>query len=294
MESYKFEIAGAISPKIEMGAYEALWDRVSSFKQVRDTLTSSHVQYASQLVDEPTSDRYYNLAMERLSKANIQKFGIRIEGTHDYPSSLKDADHPLHLFYYQGSWDLASSPGVSVVGSRNPSSEGIKRAAQITKKLVEYRYTVFSGLADGIDTVAHRTALEAGGNTVAVIGTPLSHSYPAKNKELQKLIAENFLLVSQVPIVRYEQNGPDFNRFFFPERNKTMSALTRATIIVEAGETSGTLIQARAALKQGRKLFILNSCFENAALTWPAKYEKEGAIRVRNFEDIAKELPIAE
>jgi hypothetical protein len=86
------------------------------------------------------------------------------------------------------------------------------------------------------------------------------------------------------------QQHPGTNRYFFPERNITMSALTEATIIVEAGETSGTLIQARAALQQGRKLFILDSCFTNPALTWPEKFVKRGAIRVRDYDDIKTAL----
>ena len=107
---------------------------------------------------------------------------------------------------------------------------------------------------------------------------------------IQKKIAKEFLLISQIPVERYEAQNPRTNRFFFPERNKTMSALTQATIIIEAGETSGTLVQAREALKQGRKLFILNSCFENPTLTWPAKYESRGAIRVCEYDDIRREL----
>jgi DNA processing protein len=100
--------------------------------------------------------------------------------------------------------------------------------------------------------------------------------------------------VSQVPVLRYKSQGPNWNRLFFPERNKTMSALTEATIIVEASETSGTLIQARAALDQGRKLFILESNFGNSAITWPAKYEKLGAIRVREFADIERQFSESE
>ena len=83
---------------------------------------------------------------------------------------------------------------------------------------------------------------------------------------------------------------PSVNRLFFPERNITMSALTQATVIVEAGETSGTLIQARAAFKQGRKLFILDSNFQNPKLTWPRRFEEQGAIRVRDFDDILSNL----
>lgn len=124
------------------------------------------------------------------------------------------------------------------------------------------------------------------GRTIAVIGTPLGHHYPRPHAELQKQIARDYLLISQVPLLRYENQRVPQNRLFFPERNVTMSALTEATVIVEAGETSGTLTQARAALHQNRKLFILDSCFKRSDLTWPARFEKEGAIRVRTSADI--------
>ncbi len=151
-------------------------------------------------------------------------------------------------------------------------------------------FPIVPGLAAGVDTVAHQTAIEKNGRTIAIIGTPLSHSYPKQNAELQRFIAQNFLLISQVPVLRYEKQDFRINRFFFPERNITMSALTEATVIVEAGETSGTLIQARAALQQGRKLFILDSCFRNKNLTWPHKYAERGAIRVTDYDDIKQQL----
>ena len=111
-----------------------------------------------------------------------------------------------------------------------------------------------------------------------------------QNIDLQKRIADQFLVISQVPIVRYSRQGPQGNRLFFPERNATMSALTEATVIVEAGNTSGTLIQARHALQQRRTLFILESCFRNPQLTWPAKFVERGAIRVAEFEEIKAHL----
>jgi DNA processing protein len=162
---------------------------------------------------------------------------------------------------------------------------------KLVKRLVEDNFTVVSGLAKGIDTEAHRTALQHGGRTIAVIGTPLNLRYPKENSHLQDEIAEKHLVISQVPVVRYQQTpNPTVNRFFFVERNITMAALTQATIIVEAGETSGTLVQARHALRQGRKLFILESNFKNPALSWPAKFEEQGAIRVREYEDIREHL----
>ena len=101
-----------------------------------------------------------------------------------------------------------------------------------------------------------------------MIGTPLHTVYPRENLLLQREIAQNHLLISQVPFYLYTRQDYRKNRFFFLERNKTMSALSQATVIVEASETSGTLSQAEAALQQGRKLFILNSCFEYG-MEWP-------------------------
>ena len=122
-----------------------------------------------------------------------------------------------------------------------------------------------------------------------MIGTPLSEVYPRENAALQRQIASEFLLISQVPVKRYERQDYRKNRLFFPERNITMSALSEATIIVEAGETSGTLIQARAALQQGRSLFILDNCFRKG-LTWPQKFADKGAVRVVDYDDIRRHL----
>ena len=204
---------------------------------------------------------------------------------------MRDAKYPVAFFYYQGWWDLAATRSVAVIGTRDPSQHGLKRTRSLVKQLVKNQFTVVSGLATGIDTMAHTTALEENGNTIAVIGTPLSYVYPKENRELQSYMAKNLLVISQVPVMRYEAQDYRYNRNFFPERNVTMSALTEATIIVEAKETSGTLVQARAAVNQKRKLFILDNCFRNNHITWPEKFENKGAIRVKDFDDIAKHLP---
>ena len=146
----------------------------------------------------------------------------------------------------------------------------------------------------GIDTAAHTSAIEAGGKTIAGIGTPLNRVYPKQNAALQEGIAQNYLLVSQVPVLRYSKQDYRRNRTFFLERNKTMSALAEATIIVEAGQTSGMLIQARAALHQRRKLFILEASFRNPALTWPHEFESMGAMRVKKYEHIRSILAHAD
>ena len=179
----------------------------------------------------------------------MARFGVRVHGAGEYPRKLRDAAHPLELLYFEGWWDLVNSRSVAVVGTRQPSDEGLCRTSRLVRELVRDDYTVVSGLATGVDTMAHETAIEEDCRTIAVLGTPLSHTYPKQNIDLQRHIAEHFLIISQVPVKRYEEQDYRRNRLFFPERNVTMSAITEATIIVEAGETSGTLIQARAALR---------------------------------------------
>jgi DNA processing protein len=217
------------------------------------------------------------------------KFSALFYGDFEYPEQLKDARNPVEVLYYRGALDLLSSRSVAVVGARKASELGIQRAKKLAKLLVEHDFTVMSGLAEGIDTAAHTAALEAGGRTIAVIGTALNEVYPRQNLELQQEIARRFLLISQVPFYLYLQRDYRYNRFFFPERNKTMSALSEASVIVEASESSGSLTQAEAAIQQGRKLFILNSCFERG-LNWPEKFLKKGAIRVVDSSEILAHL----
>lgn len=282
----------AVNTRAEMGAYEYLWQQPNSNTKRMAELFGSHPgSLPSDHVDEQTSERVADEVVKHFVGRGIKRFGVRINGMHDYPVRLRDAVEPIELLYFLGSWELAEAPRrVAVVGTRKITAEGATRTRKLVRALVESDFTIVSGLAQGVDTVAHTTAIESNGRTVAVIGTPISEVYPRENTELQKRMATDFLVISQVPVLRYKAQNPNWNRLFFPERNKTMSALTEATIIVEASETSGTLIQAKAALAQGRKLFILESNFHNPSITWPAKFEKLGAIRVRKFDDIKREL----
>jgi DNA processing protein len=280
-----------ISPQREMGAYEALWDEDgTTFKTISEKLNKRPDTVPSDLVEPKRVEKYREAVRDVMAKANVERFGIRVLGAGEYPNKLRDADYPIAVLYYRGWWDLVNSRSVAVVGTRTPSEDGIKRTRTLVRELVKDGFTIVSGLAKGIDRAAHETAIEEGGRTIAVLGTPISHVYPAENRELQEKIAQEFLLISQVPIKRWQSQGPKQNRIFFPERNITMSALTEATIIVEAGETSGTLVQARHALKQGRKLFILDSAFENPDIRWPQRFAEQGAIRVRNYADISRHL----
>ena len=283
----------AFSMYKELGAYEYLWTTAgTSFKSLAEKFSQNPKARPSDFVQDIDGLKLAKTTHQILKKANGTSYGIRVLGETEYPESLHDAKHPVHLLYYQGWWDLIHAPKrIAIVGTRNPTQQGMARTKRLVSNLVKDGFVIVSGLAKGIDTIAHKTTIDNGGQTIAVIGTPLNQAYPAENAILQQRIARDYLLVSAVPVSRYtDVKDPRQNRHFFPERNKVMSALSHASLIVEAGETSGTLTQARATLAQGRKLFILNSCFENPKITWPAKFEKQGAVRVRDYEDIKNAL----
>nr|WP_269846651.1 DNA-processing protein DprA [Paracoccus binzhouensis] len=274
-----------------MGAYEALFlEEGATFKRLAERFAADPEALPSDFVDLGRAEWAAQQVFEKLHKVGVPHFGVRLNKAGDYPEKLRDAKYPIEMLYYQGAWELSEMRGLAVVGSRRPSEDGIRRAARLARELVQRNFAVVSGLASGIDTAAHKAAIDAGGVTIGVIGTPLGEHYPKENSELQDFIAKEHLLISQIPVLRYEVQPFQQKRHYFPERNATMSALTEGTIIVEAGETSGTLTQARAALYQGRKLFILESCFQNPAITWPARFEEQGAIRVRTPDDIWEAL----
>jgi DNA processing protein len=163
--------------------------------------------------------------------------------------------------YYAGDLALLKRQAVSIVGTREVTEDGAKRARKLSRELASTGVLVVSGLAKGVDRAAHTAAIEAGGATAAVIGTPLEKAYPPENIALQEMIYREYLLLS--PFAPREQ----VFRSNFPKRNRIMAALTDATIIVEASDSSGTLHQAAECQRLGRWLFILRSVVENPAVT---------------------------
>ena len=281
----------AVSPFVEMGAYEAIWaEEKVSFKTISERFAANSGSVLSDFVSPDKVNKYAHSVLASFAEAGIHRFGVRLNGAAEYPEKLRDAASPVELLYFVGHWDLAWSPSVAVVGTSQPTKEGLARTRKLVKSLVEDDFTVVSGLAAGIDTAAHRAAMEYGGRTIAVLGTPLSKSYPLENAGLQQAIRQDYLVISQVPVKRYEMQSFKDNRYFFPERNITMSALTDATVIVEADDSSGALIQARVALEQGRKLFVLESCFGRGS-HWPERLVAQGAVRMKDYGYIAEQLP---
>lgn len=287
LPAFDFGTSQPISPWQEMGAYEALWlEQGATFKTIAEKFERVSKSRPSDFVSPAKALQLAEVADKKIRSFTSANYGVRIHGAGEYPQKIRVAKHPVELLYYQGFWALSEYPSIAVVGTRNPSAEGIVRAKKIVEGVVANKIIPVSGLARGVDSVVHETALRLKAPTIAVIGTPISMTYPKENTKLQEQIAREFLVISQVPVIAYQDMPLTKTRAFFPERNVTMSALTDATVIVEAGETSGTLIQAKAALEQGRPLFILESCFHRRDITWPARLEQIGAIRVSGIDDI--------
>ena len=195
---------------------------------------------------------------------------------------------PPYLFIKGNRKLIDIHPRVSIIGTRHPSEGGINNARILTKFLLKNEAVIVSGLALGIDTVAHRTAIENGGKTIAVLGTPLDKYYPKQNSDLQDAIASDNLVISQFSL------GSVIQIKNFPMRNRTMALLSHVSIIVEAGEGSGTIHQGWEALRLGRPLFILEDIVKNKNLKWPNKLISYGAkiLPISEAKVVLESLPV--
>jgi DNA processing protein len=176
--------------------------------------------------------------------------------------------------YIAGNPDLFRKPSVSIVGTREVSEHGRARARRLAKELVDAGVVIVSGLAKGVDTAALTSAIDADGDTIAVIGTPLQKAYPAENSSLQEEIYSHHLLVS--PFAKDEATF----KSNFPKRNRVMAAISDATVIIEASDSSGTLHQAAECQRLKRWLFITKSVATDTSLTWPSRFIGKEMVKV--------------
>lgn len=199
--------------------------------------------------------------------------------------TLLDEDYPRHLLtihqrppflFYRGQLDAADARSVAVVGTRQPTDAGLRRATAVATVLARQGTTVVSGLAAGIDSAAHVAALNERGRTVAVIGTGIFQYYPAANRELQDRIGREHLVLSQF----WPESTP---RHSFLMRNAVMSGYAAATVVVEAAYRSGARAQARLALEHGRPVFLLRSLMDH---DWARDYADRGAYVVDDGQDV--------
>lgn len=205
-------------------------------------------------------------------------------GDEDYPPLLLEMDDPPRLLFCHGRKELLCEPQIAVVGSRQPSAAGKEDAYLFAHALASNGLTVTSGMAAGIDGAAHRGALEAFGNTVAVLGCGIDRIYPREHANLYARIAARGLLVSEYP----PGTGP--KPYQFPVRNRIISALSLGVLVVEASVDSGSLITAKLALEQNREVFAMPGSIHNPVAKGCHKLLREGAKLVESVEDILEEL----
>ena len=205
----------------------------------------------------------------------------------DYPANLRLIPNLPPFLFYRGELIEDDARSVAVVGTRHASDAGIRRGASMSRLLAEQGVTVVSGLAKGIDTVAHRAALEAAGRTVAVLGTGITRCYPSENNDLAEEITANGALVSQF----WPTNPP--SRYTFPRRNVVTSGISQGTVVIEATGTSGAKMQARLALEHGKKVFLIHSLVTKQP--WARDYvDKRGAIEVESVDEVSAQLAAPE
>ena len=217
----------------------------------------------------------------------INEYGCQVLTLYDdaYPPHLKGIDSPPLVLYIKGELIPEDSLSISLVGSRNAKDYGRKVSYRLSYQLAQSGLTVVSGFAKGIDTSAHRGALEAGGRTIAVMGNGLSVIYPAENRDIVKKIEASGALVSEFPIgVTPKPNN-------FPRRNRIISGLTLGTVVVEASNRSGALITARLAAEQGREVFAVPGEIFSELSAGTHRLINNGAKLINTVDDLFNELP---
>lgn len=228
----------------------------------------------------------YARAEEEFMKT--REVGAEIIGFHDerYPARLKEIYDPPLALYVRGDATLLSQPGLGVVGTRHPTPYGMGMAERLSNDLAWRGLVIVSGMARGVDTHAHRGALNGKGKTVAVWGTGIDVPYPRENKRIaETILASSGALVSEFPIGTFAapQN--------FPIRNRIISGLSLGVLVVEAGEYSGTRITARCALEQGREIFAVPGNVTTRNSWGPNTLIKQGAKLTATWGDVWEELP---
>lgn len=236
----------------------------------------------------PDLDAHLERVRQMVDRA-LEQVGARLVTVLDrneYPSNLRVIPSPPPFLFYRGELRRDDARSVAVVGTREATDTGRQRASRLADALAAEGVTVISGLAKGIDTAAHTATLEAGGRTIAVVGTGILRTYPKENADLAERVAEHGAVVSQ-----FWPDAPP-TKYSFPMRNAVMSGISQGTAVIEASATSGAKMQARIALEQGKRAFLMASLVTREA--WAQRYLTRGAIEVSGVEDVLKWLRTTE
>ena len=203
-----------------------------------------------------------------------------------YPPLLREIKNPPQLLYCAGDLSLLKTRCVAVVGSRKITAYGRRIAAKVAGRLAACGVTVVSGMAIGIDGISHRSALDAGGKTIAVLGNGLDVMYPAANRDLKKDMLRTGLLLSEYP------PGTRGTKFTFPQRNRIISGLSEATVVIEAGLNSGSLITAALANEQGRPVYGVPGNIDNVTSLGVNMLIRDGAQPLIAADDLLADLQV--
>ncbi len=224
-------------------------------------------------------------AMRELEKAEDQQCHILTWDHPDYPRLLKAVDFPPPVIYVKGRLAAEDHQALALVGCRKPTAYGQQAAKSFTKALVKAGFTIVSGLAYGIDRVAHETALEQGGRTLAVVAHGVDGLYPQAHRSLRDTIITQGAVISEFPL------GTPALAQHFPRRNRLISGLAQGVLVIEAAQRSGALITAKWAGEQGREVFALPGPYFSAQSQGCHNLIADGAKLVTSLKDIVGELP---
>ncbi|WP_413381651.1 DNA-processing protein DprA [Alkalihalobacillus sp. 1P02AB] len=225
---------------------------------------------------------YPEQVVEFLAKYQIEAITMIDE---DYPLLLKEIYDPPLVLYTIGKKELLKRKMIAAVGTRQPTQLGKRSVALLLPPLIEQNWTIISGLAKGIDAIAHQATIKAGGKTIAVLGSGFFHPYPKENLSLYEYIKKEQLVISEYPPYCPPK------RWQFPARNRIISGLSYGVIVVEAKEKSGSLITADQALEQGREVFAVPGPIYESQSLGTNYLIQQGAKLVVNANDILNELP---
>jgi DNA processing protein len=210
--------------------------------------------------------------------------GIIVEGDPRYPSNLQTIDDPPGVLFVRGELRPQDAVAIGIVGTRHPTQYGLRQAERLAASLARAGFTIVSGLARGIDAAAHRGAIQAGGRTIAVLGSGVLQIYPPEHNELADEVARHGAILSESPPRSEPLPGA------FPQRNRIISGLSQGVLVIEAGQTSGALITARHAMEQGREVFALPGRIDDPSSRGCHRLIRDGAKLVESPDDVLEEL----
>ena len=282
-------LALASTPQLGPTGVRRLFERMPDVEQIfRASLTELEAAglpaVCAQSIALGNSLRLADEELEKIAKSP----GVTLVtlGCEHYPTQLAEIYDPPLVLYVRGDFSILREPAIAIIGTRHPTPYGLGMAERLSQDLANCGLVVLSGLARGIDSIAHKGAVLARGRTAAIFGTGVDVIYPRENRKLSEQILElGGALVSEFPL----GTGPSPHNF--PIRNRIISGLARGVLVVEAGEFSGTRITARCALEQCREVFAVPGNVTNKQAWTPNTLIKQGAKLVATWEDVFEELP---